>query len=383
MLVEIAHKSHLCALDSLNIGAIFVGGGTPSLLSADEIRRFGAALRAHFDLSHLREFSFECEVKSVSLDKVLALRDIGVTNARFGLQTFNPFWRNMFALTATVDQIHEAVRLFRAHVSRTSFDILYAMNGHTQDQFEADLRSAVALDTTLVDVYPLDNVVTQLELHSRTRAAGLPPLTATQRFSMNASLRDYMREHGFLPHNGHGYVRSSSDEIRANPVVTPRYTFEYHKHVYGIAGYDVIGFGVNAVSILRGQTHTNHPNRGGYIKRLMEERHIDVRVSRHSNAIDTSRAVVAHLPYHGYVRKSDVHWDQLPLETAQALHDFLESGLATEVDDQYRLTLSGWHWYVNMMYYALPRSQKAALDAFIVRQLRQKGRELTLEQVVF
>jgi len=380
---EIEIKSELNDLKKIPVNSIFVGGGTPSLLNANEIYLFGETIQKYFDLSRLKEFSFECEVKSVTEDKVIALRDIGVTNGRFGLQSFSPFWREMFDLTARLDQIYHTVELFKKYLPKTSFDILYAMNGHTIADLEADLALAITMGNDLIDVYPIDNVVTQIKLHEKTKSANLPPLTADYRYSMNMYLRDYMREHGFLPHNGHGYVRSDSLELKSNPTVTRSYTFEYHNHVYGYDHYEVVGFGVNAISILHGKVITNPNNRNKYVHKMREGKELDILVSRHDQEIDASRGLVTRLPYHGYARKDEIDWSYIPQSTRDALEAFQEAGLVIDQGDELVTTELGWRWYVNMMYVAMPASQRKVLNASVVHRLRQEGRELMAEQIVF
>lgn len=380
---EIEIKATLVDLKRIPVRAIFVGGGTPSLLTADEIRLFGHAIHKHFDLSDLCEFSFECEVKSVTEDKVIALRDIGVTNARFGLQTFDRYWRDMFDLTASIDQLYAAMALFKKYLPYTSFDILYAMNGQTVSQFESDLKLATEMGNDLIDVYPIDNVVTQIKLHNKTKKLGLAPLSADTRYEMNLHLRNFMRERGFIPHNGHGYVRTTAEDIALNEVVSRKYTFEYHNHVYGYDRYEVVGFGVNAISVLHGKVLTNPNNRNQYIRQMIEGRELDVLVSRHGPEIDASRGVVTRLPYHGHIRKDAIEWDLLPPETLNALEAFQTAGLVIEKEDELVTTEAGWRWYVNMMYCSMPKGQKKVLNASVVHSLRQEGRELTTEQVVF
>lgn len=317
--VEIDLKSRVQDLKALKVSAIFVGGGTPSLLTHEEIVLFGSILARHFDLTHLREFSFECEVKSVTEDKVKALRSIGVTNARFGLQTFDPYWREMFDLTATLSQVGSASDLFQKYIKNTSFDILYAMNGHSFSQFEADLKRAVAVGNDLIDVYPIDNVVTQVRLHDKTRRAGLPPLSADTRAEMNDFLRASMHDKGFLPHNGHGYVRSAPEDLQRNPVVTRSYTFEYHNHVYGYGDHIVIGFGVNAISLLQGCVLSNTNNRKDYVNDLLIDGTLVGQMSHHGPDIDASRPLVTRLAYHGHVEKSRIDLATAPAETISAL----------------------------------------------------------------
>lgn len=380
---EVEQKSRIVDLKALPVRAIFVGGGTPSLLTAEEILKFGEMIKLRFDLSRLQEFSFECEVKSVTKDKVMALKEIGVTNARYGLQTFNPYWRDMFDLTATLDQIYSANDLFRSILPYSSFDILYAMDGHNEEDFLADIEEATGI-SDLVDVYPIDNVVTQIKLHKKLMDAGMEPTSANKRFAMNDRLRQFMREKGFLPHNGHGYVRCSSEELKRDPVVSRTYTFDYHNHVYGHADTAVFGFGVNAISILPRMTLSNTNNRGNYIREMTEKTgDHSTQISRHGPEIDASRPLVTRLPYHGFVEKDQLRLHDIPTHCLDALDQFLNAGLVLDSGDEYTLTLEGWRWYVNMMYYSMPPSQKSVLDNFIIHNLRQPGRKITAEQISF
>ena len=343
----------------------------------------GAAIIKTFDRYDFERERVAAQSEAYHDEKVAALRDIGVTNARYGLQTFDPYWRDMFDLTASLDQIHAANELFNRMLPYSSFDILYAMNGHTEEAFLSDLDKATSMGNALVDVYPIDNVVTQPKLHAKLADAGARPKTADERFEMNRLLRRAMRERGFLPHNGHGYVRASAAELARDPVVTEAYTFDYHDHIYGHADTAVVGFGVNAISILPETVLTNTSNRRGYIDALLGKGTVRTQVSRHGRAIDASRPVVTRLAYHGVLEKDRVRWDEVPRECLDALDDFAAAGLIHDDGDAWRITRTGWEWYVNMMYYAMPKSQKAILDAFIIHCLRQPGRMMTTEQVEF
>ncbi|POZ99209.1 radical SAM protein, partial [Pseudomonas sp. MWU12-2312b] len=102
---EIEIKSESLHLSSVPINAVFFGGGTPSIMSAEQITRIGDVLHRNFDLTKVKEFSFEIEVKSLTPEKAKAMQRMGVTHPRFGLQTFSKKWRDLFTLTATLDQI--------------------------------------------------------------------------------------------------------------------------------------------------------------------------------------------------------------------------------------------------------------------------------------
>ncbi len=382
LLREIEIKSQFKSVVEIPIGAIFFGGGTPSLLSPEQILRIGEAIHKYFNLSQLQEFSFEAEVKSVNRDKVAAMKEIGVTHARFGLQSFNQYYRDLFDLTATLDQVYGAVEIFSQYLRYTSFDILYGMNGQTEDDFICDLQKAIALGTSTIDVYPIDHVVTQIKLHQKSKEAGLSPKSAMSRFSMNILLNQYMRSNKFLPHNGHGYVRVPSEKLLEQPVVTDYYSFKYHEYVYGHDDREIIGFGVGAISSLNNYVITNTSNRSKYIQSLLEEGIWDMLVSKHDKSADASRGVILHLPYHGFVEKSRIDWQSVYPETLEYLQELIDAGLIEETSDEYKITQTGWYWYVNVMYYLIPKQEKRILNNFIVQQLRQVGREVKKEQIL-
>ena len=80
-------------------------------------------------MSHLKEFSFEMNAKTVRQDLVDALKEIGVTHARMGVQTFNPIYRSLFKLSATIETIEAAVELLNNNFNHVCVDILYGMHG--------------------------------------------------------------------------------------------------------------------------------------------------------------------------------------------------------------------------------------------------------------
>jgi oxygen-independent coproporphyrinogen-3 oxidase len=378
LIKEIELKSQKCDLHAIPIKAIFFGGGTPSLLSVEQILELGQIIKAKFDLSQLKEFSFEIEVKSLTLEKALALKQIGVTHPRFGLQTFNQSWRDMFDLTASLEQIHSAANILTQHFDFTSFDILYGMNGQDESQIIEDLDKAISLETKCIDIYPIDNIMTQVKLHKKTKEAGYQPTSATRKFSMNILIDQYMRSRGFCPHNGHGYHRTPHD----NKIVTDQYSFVYHEHVYGYHDYDLISFGVNAISSTFGHTITNVASRHTYLEEIAKG-NIPCSISQHSNDLDYSKPIVLRLPYHGEIDKNLVNWNDINQETLNKFNQLVGADLIRETPNNFEITKLGWYWYVNMMYYLMPRQDQLVMNNIVVEKLKHKGREFTREQILF
>ena len=378
LLLEMRMKSEITDLKSVPIGAVFFGGGTPSLLDPSQISRIGEAIRHHFDLSQLREFSFEVEVKSLNEERAAAMREIGVTHPRFGLQTYNPAWRDRFDLTATLEQIHSATELLKRRFPFQTFDILYGMNGQDEEELVADLRSAVDAGTSNVDIYPIDNIMTQVTLHERLRRDGLPPTSAMRKFGMNLLIDEFMRGAGFMPHNGHGWVRTP----RTDAVVSDAYSFVYHEHVYGYHDFDLIGFGVNAVSSTRGHVVTNTHSKKVYAESLAAGR-FPCTISEHDESLDFARPVILRLPYHGEIDKRRVHWDRVPAEVLDKLGELQAEGLVKDSGERLEITKTGWHWYVNMMYYLMPQADQKVMNALVVDKLKDRGRRFDKRELLY
>lgn len=369
---EIELKARIPALTRSPVGAVFFGGGTPSLLKPEQILAIGAALRSCFDLSACREFSLEFEVKSVTLARVQAAREVGVTHARFGAQTFSTAFRRLFNLTASVEQLVRAAEVLRSHFDHTSCDMLYGMHGQSEEELFDDIQQAAALGLTNLDFYPINNLVTQPRLNRDLRLAGRKQTSGLTKFYMTMFVRQILRQLGYLPHNGHGYVRVDEDELRRAPLITDAYSFVYHEHTLGYPDYDLLGFGVNAISSFRGCAVSNDDSRDDYIRRISADE-LPITITEHPPFIDACRPVALALPYHGRIPRSWVDAERVPRDVIDRLGLVIEHGLVAEVGDEYTLTREGLDWYTNLMFYLLPRSEQAALE-HILRVARDDPR---------
>ena len=321
------------------------------------------------------------EVKSLTAERAQAMREIGVTHPRFGLQTFSPKWRDMFDLTATLDQIHEAAALLKRRFPYQTFDILYGMSGQDEQALMADLQAAASLGTTNIDIYPIDNIVTQVGLHAKLAQAGHEPTSAMRKFSMNVLVDQTMRHAGLMPHNGHGYFRVSPGEGTSD-VVSNAYSFVYHEHVYGYHDYDLMGFGVNAISSTIGHVMTQTHSKKVYREAISQGR-IACETSMHGPELDFARPIVLRLPYHGRIDKRRVRWESVHPEVLEKLDRAKQEGLIAEDDESLFLTKLGWYWYVNLMYFLMPQADQRLMNGMVLDKLKDPGRRFTTRELLF
>jgi oxygen-independent coproporphyrinogen-3 oxidase len=352
------------------VDAVFVGGGTPSLLSPSQIASLGQVIHRNFDLRDAAEFTFEVEVKSLSRDKAKAMRDIGVNRVSFGAQTFSEKYRALFSLDATTGQITDAAALLNDVFSYTNVDLLYGMPGETIDDLHTDLAEVMQLNTTTIDAYPINNFAAQRSMHSRVAQAGLDYLPAATRLQLRIYLDWLLREHGYATISGYSYAPAVSTEKSLQGIIQHSPKFLYHDILYGYDSDRVIGYGSSALSHLRGYNLFNFINRHAYARELLingELPHLSF-----GPIAATERGIVS-FPYRGALDKSKIAWIAVPEETLTSLQEVMDAELVTDRGAEYEVTRLGWLFYVNLMYYLMPTAGKEWLSSKIEHQ-RLRGR---------
>ncbi len=376
---EIEYKAEIMDLKAVPVRAVFFGGGTPSLLSPLNIEEIGNALHRYFDLSALEEFSFEFNVTSVTEERARALAAIGVTHARFGLQTTDPEWRRLFNLDPDIGKVECAAERLNTHFGHVLCDILYGMNGSCEQQTLKDIDKAIMLGVTNVDIYPINNVATSVKLHKQIRSRFGESMPATRKLNMKLMLDEHLRQYGFVPYNGHGYVRMPGV---APELFTDKYSFIYHEHVYGYADHDLLGFGVGAISSVAGHVITNELSREKYTQRMAAGEHV-CQISGHDPLLDVVKPLVVRLAYHGSIDKRLVELGQMPEPLIRRLDQLIRAGLVLEDSDFYRLTRLGWLWYSNIMFFLMPTSEQNVLKKMVYERLKAEGRDITEHELIY
>ena len=352
------------------IRTIYIGGGSPSILSPDDILKLGRTLSAEFDLSALAEFTFECEPKSVTRVKIAAAREIGVNRISFGVQTFTERYRNLFDLTATREQIENTVRWSQEIIGRVGFDLLYGMHGQSSEEYLYDLKRATDLAPETINLYPINNIAITPKLHRAYEAGQMKPSSLSHRQVLRLFGDTFLRSCGYAPCNGHSYIRGAAEGQLNLAGLTSPDRFRYHKYLHGYQDDYVVGFGASAQSILGTLVTRANPNRTEYLADASQ----GLSPKCHANWVASeqmaSKPIAMRLPYSGFIAKDRVDWDNVDAGVLDNLARVVKSGLVAETGTHYRLTRSGWQWYSNLMYFLLPEADRAIIDDYVADMMR-------------
>ncbi len=251
------YKNH----SSETFTTIFLGGGTPSLLPAYEIKRILDHLEDTFRISRNAEVTIETNPGTVDAAKLQGYRDAGVNRLSIGVQSFHQDELEFLGRIHTADQARQCVRDARAAgFDNVSIDLIFSLPGQSQARWSETLESAIALEPQHISAYSLiveDN--TPLARMVRANLVSPNPLEAEA--DLYAYTMERMRRAGFEQYEVSNY---------ALPGFRSQHNYNYWCH----ANY--LGFGPSAHSFWKegnepGRRWWNVANLTNYIARLEKQ----------------------------------------------------------------------------------------------------------------
>jgi len=137
------------------VETLYIGGGTPSLLSANDIEQILEALDSSFNMK-IREFTFECNPDDVSPEYLEDLKSLGVNRISIGIQSFNERILSFMNRAHTREQAVKALELIRKTGFHSfSADLIFGNPGQTAGMLENDLRLLLGFNPPHISAYSL------------------------------------------------------------------------------------------------------------------------------------------------------------------------------------------------------------------------------------
>lgn len=136
---------------------VYFGGGTPSYLSASQLRGLCERVQALFPWDHAAEVTFECEPGTLQQHKLEALRALGVTRLSLGIENFSD------TILEANGRAHLSAEIFRSyqwardlHFPQINIDLIAGMVGETWDNWRECVRKTIDLAPESVTIYQME-----------------------------------------------------------------------------------------------------------------------------------------------------------------------------------------------------------------------------------
>ncbi|WP_270315776.1 radical SAM family heme chaperone HemW [Streptococcus infantarius] len=142
--------------DIKKLRTLYIGGGTPTSITAEQLEYLLTNLTKHLDLSVLEEFTIEANPGDLTEDKIEVLKHSAVNRVSLGVQTFNDKHLKQIGRSHNEAQIYSTIsNLKEAGFHNISIDLIYALPGQTMEDVKENVAKAIALDIPHLSLYSL------------------------------------------------------------------------------------------------------------------------------------------------------------------------------------------------------------------------------------
>ena len=184
-------KRELDGIGQDSFESIYIGGGTPTALSSEQLEELLDIL-SRFRVT--KEYTIEINPETFDLQKGLLLRKYGLNRASIGIQSFDErLLDHMGRHHRNDDVIRTFEILDQVGIKNRSIDLMYGFNIQTVESLASDLEKAVSLDITHVSIY-------DLEVHPKTLMGrkNYRHVDDETDYLMYRKIVDYLNSHGFV-----------------------------------------------------------------------------------------------------------------------------------------------------------------------------------------
>lgn len=172
--IELSSSVLLLLPGNRPIQSIFFGGGTPSLIPAEDIAKVIKQLRDTFGIGSDAEVTLEANPDTLTLEYLKKLVAAGVNRISIGMQSAVPHVLAALDRTHNPENVKLAVDMAKTAGLETSVDLIYGAPGESLKDWMQSVQAAVALDTNHISAYALI-VEEGTKLHRQIRKGQLPP----------------------------------------------------------------------------------------------------------------------------------------------------------------------------------------------------------------
>lgn len=236
---------------------IYLGGGTPSMLSPGHLSRLFESLHDKIDFSKLDEVTMEANPATFDTAKANLFRQLGVTRISLGIQSFTPHVLETLGREHSVAQASESVGILRdAGIPSINIDLMFSIPGQSKDDWEQTLEHAVALQPDHISAYNLTYEEDTAFFESLRRGEMRENEDNDAEYFHLAD--DLLTNAGFDHYETSNYARPGHHSS--------------HNRGYW-RGEDYLGLGPSAVSTLDGVRWKNVPDTARYVAQVQSIGH--------------------------------------------------------------------------------------------------------------
>jgi oxygen-independent coproporphyrinogen-3 oxidase len=235
------------------VRTIFLGGGTPTYLTACQLERLLQTINRWFPCQERTEFSIESTPDSLTAEKLAVLAAGGVTRVSVGVQSFQAESLSALDRLHRTEHIPVAVNLVREAGLDLSLDLIFAAPGATLESWSNDLEQAIGYEPSHLSTYGL-TYETGTPLWKQRRAGEVIAVPEETELAMLELAIDRLTAAGY-------------EHYEVSNFAKPGKRCEHNETYWANEAY--YGFGVGAARYVQGSRELNVRNTNDYIRKVL------------------------------------------------------------------------------------------------------------------
>jgi oxygen-independent coproporphyrinogen-3 oxidase len=245
--IELRHRE----FDDQKIETLYFGGGTPSILTNQDLAKIMNKLRSHFDFSNLKEFTFECNPDDICTDYLKILLDQQVDRLSIGIQTFQDKALIHMNRAHNSNQAKHALELsLKQGFQKLSADLIYGFPGSSNQSLIDDIQTLIDFEIKHVSSYAL-TIEEKTAYHKWVQSGKMAAVDEGHSSTLYDTLMTMLNQHDFLHYEISNFAKEGHLAV---------HNTNYWKSIY------YIGFGPSAHSFYHHKRLWNVADNLKYVK---------------------------------------------------------------------------------------------------------------------
>jgi len=211
------------------IETLYIGGGTPSCLSINELKKLFKIIKK-FNINDNIEFTFECNIESIDKEKIEFLYQNGVNRLSIGIETFNNKYLSFLERKHTKEEIKEKIKCAKEiGFKNINIDLIYGLPNQTIDELKLDLENYLKLDIPHISIYSLI-----IEPHTKLYINKTKNVDEDLDYEMYLLIKEFLEKNNYYQYEISNYCKEGY-ESKHN--LTYWDNLEYYGFGLGASGY--------------------------------------------------------------------------------------------------------------------------------------------------
>lgn len=344
------------------VSSIYIGGGTPTMLTVPDLERVFTVIATNFDLLPDGEYTLEGSPETMTPDIIALGRDHGINRVSMGVESFDNTMLASVRRRHDADGAQKAIQVIKdGGIDHIDIDMIRGLPGSDMQTIHTDLRGIERAEVPSVTSYQY--VMRPTALDRKDPAASR--YDATQRIKEHIAFALGMQALGYSGN------RTIVDWFLKHPGYAYRQQIQKWR-----LGYNLIALGQGAHGHVKSTTYVNHANPGQYRQAVRAGRPPVDRAAFLPRTEAMRRSIIFGLKTGFSVSRFDQQFGDVAAQTGvrDELARFIDLGALAVVDDEYRLTSVGALFadWIQMAFYSPAYKEREAVRLQHEAERRQK-----------